>query len=86
MDGCSIMACQLPDPADPASPGSATEVALVALQSTVQRLPEHLWAPLTWDQGEEIGGLRPRPVKGPGTSHSTDSPSYQLLSSSARRY
>ena len=53
------MACQLPDPADPASPGSATEVALVALQATVQRLPEHLWAPLTWDQGEEIGGVRP---------------------------
>jgi IS30 family transposase len=34
--------------------GSTAESVRVALADTVQKLPEHLWRSLTWDQGKEM--------------------------------
>jgi IS30 family transposase len=34
--------------------GSTAESVRVALVDTVQKLPEHLWRSLTWDQGKEM--------------------------------
>jgi IS30 family transposase len=34
--------------------GNTAEAVRVALAETVQRLPEHLWQSLTWDQGKEM--------------------------------
>ncbi len=42
-----VMLFALPD-------GNTAEAVRVALAATVQRLPEHLWESLTWDQGKEM--------------------------------
>ena len=42
-----VMMFPLPD-------GNTAEAVRVALAATVQRLPEHLWKSLTWDQGKEM--------------------------------
>jgi len=42
-----VMLFSLPD-------GKTAEAVRVALTETVQRLPEHLWKSLTWDQGKEM--------------------------------
>jgi IS30 family transposase len=42
-----VMLFPLPD-------GHTTQGVRVALQQTVQKLPEHLWRSLTWDQGKEM--------------------------------
>jgi len=42
-----VMLFPLPD-------GKNAEAVRVALEATVQRLPEHLWQSLTWDQGKEM--------------------------------
>ena len=42
-----VMLFALPD-------GNTAEAVRVALATTVQRLPEHLWESLTWDQGKEM--------------------------------
>jgi len=42
-----VMLFPLPD-------GNTAEAVRVALAATVQRLPEHLWRSLTWDQGKEM--------------------------------
>jgi len=42
-----VMLFALPD-------GNSAEAVRVALSATVQRLPEHLWQSLTWDQGKEM--------------------------------
>jgi IS30 family transposase len=42
-----VMLFALPD-------GNSAEAVRVALSATVQRLPEHLWESLTWDQGKEM--------------------------------
>ena len=42
-----VMLFSLPD-------GNTAEAVRVALAATVQRLPEHLWESLTWDQGKEM--------------------------------
>lgn len=42
-----VMLFALPD-------GNTAEAVRVALAATVQRLPEHLWKSLTWDQGKEM--------------------------------
>ncbi len=42
-----VMLFPLPD-------GNTAEAVQVALAATVQRLPEHLWESLTWDQGKEM--------------------------------
>jgi len=42
-----VMLFRLPD-------GNTAEAVRVALTATVQRLPEHLWQSLTWDQGKEM--------------------------------
>jgi IS30 family transposase len=42
-----VMLFPLPD-------GHTAEAVRVALEATVQRLPEHLWQSLTWDQGKEM--------------------------------
>ena len=42
-----VMLFPLPD-------GSTAESVRVALIDTVQKLPEHLWQSLTWDQGKEM--------------------------------
>ena len=42
-----VMLFPLPD-------GNTAEAVRVALAATVQRLPEHLWQSLTWDQGKEM--------------------------------
>ncbi len=42
-----VMLFPLPD-------GSTAESVRVALADTVQKLPEHLWQSLTWDQGKEM--------------------------------
>ena len=42
-----VMLFPLPD-------GKNAESVRVALEATVQRLPEHLWQSLTWDQGKEM--------------------------------
>ncbi len=42
-----VMLFALPD-------GNTAEAVRVALSATVQRLPEHLWESLTWDQGKEM--------------------------------
>jgi IS30 family transposase len=42
-----VMLFPLPD-------GSTAESVRVALHETVQKLPEHLWKSLTWDQGKEM--------------------------------
>jgi IS30 family transposase len=34
--------------------GNTAEAVRTALAATVQRLPEHLWKSLTWDQGKEM--------------------------------
>ena len=34
--------------------GHSADAVRVALAETVQRLPEHLWQSLTWDQGKEM--------------------------------
>ena len=41
------MSVTLPD-------GNTAEAVRDALTQTVQRLPEHLWKSLTWDQGREM--------------------------------
>ncbi len=38
----------------PLPDGNTAEAVRAALSETVQRLPEHLWASLTWDQGKEM--------------------------------
>ncbi len=38
----------------PLSDGNTAESVGVALAATVQRLPDHLWQSLTWDQGKEM--------------------------------
>jgi IS30 family transposase len=42
-----VMLSPLPD-------GKDAESVRTALEATVQRLPEHLWESLTWDQGKEM--------------------------------
>ena len=42
-----VMLFGLPD-------GNTAEAVRDALTQTVQRLPEHLWQSLTWDQGKEM--------------------------------
>lgn len=42
-----VMLFPLPD-------GNTAESVRIALAETVQRLPEHLWKSLTWDQGKEM--------------------------------
>ncbi len=42
-----VMLFPLPD-------GTTAESVRVALTDTVQKLPEHLWQSLTWDQGKEM--------------------------------
>ena len=42
-----VMLFGLPD-------GNTAEAVRTALAETVQRLPEHLWRSLTWDQGKEM--------------------------------
>ena len=42
-----VMLFGLPD-------GNTAEAVRDALTETVQRLPEHLWQSLTWDQGREM--------------------------------
>jgi len=42
-----VMLFPLPD-------GKNAESVRVALEATVQRLPQHLWQSLTWDQGKEM--------------------------------
>ncbi len=42
-----VMLFPLPD-------GNTAEAVRTALEATVQRLPEHLWRSLTWDQGKEM--------------------------------
>jgi len=42
-----VMLFRLPD-------GNTAEAVRDALTATVQRLPEHLWKSLTWDQGKEM--------------------------------
>ena len=42
-----VMLFPLPD-------GKTAEAVRMALTETVQRLPEHLWQSLTWDQGREM--------------------------------
>ncbi|MEE8489601.1 MAG: IS30 family transposase [Acidimicrobiia bacterium] len=42
-----VMLFPLPD-------GNTAEAVRTALAATVQRLPEHLWESLTWDQGKEM--------------------------------
>jgi IS30 family transposase len=42
-----VMLFGLPD-------GNTADAVRVALEATVQRLPEHLWESLTWDQGKEM--------------------------------
>ena len=42
-----VMLFPLPD-------GNTAEAVRDALTTTVQRLPEHLWQSLTWDQGKEM--------------------------------
>jgi len=42
-----VMLFALPD-------GNTAEAVRVALSTTVQRLPDHLWESLTWDQGKEM--------------------------------
>jgi IS30 family transposase len=42
-----VMLFPLPD-------GKTAEAVRVALTETVQRLPDHLWKSLTWDQGKEM--------------------------------
>jgi len=42
-----VMLFALPD-------GNTAEAVRMALSATVQRLPEHLWESLTWDQGKEM--------------------------------
>ena len=42
-----VMLFGLPD-------GKTAEAVRVALTATVQRLPDHLWQSLTWDQGKEM--------------------------------
>ena len=42
-----VMLFPLPD-------GNTAEAVRTALAATVQRLPEHLWKSLTWDQGKEM--------------------------------
>ena len=42
-----VMLFGLPD-------GKTAEAVRIALTATVQRLPEHLWQSLTWDQGKEM--------------------------------
>jgi IS30 family transposase len=42
-----VMLFPLPD-------GHTAQAVRVALQETVQKLPEHLWQSLTWDQGKEM--------------------------------
>ena len=42
-----VMLFPLPD-------GNSAEAVRVALGETIQRLPEHLWQSLTWDQGKEM--------------------------------
>ena len=42
-----VMLFPLPD-------GNTAEAVRVALAATVQRLPDHLWRSLTWDQGKEM--------------------------------
>ena len=38
----------------PLPDGKDAESVRTALEATVQRLPEHLWESLTWDQGKEM--------------------------------
>jgi len=42
-----VMLFALPD-------GNTAESVRIALAETIQRLPEHLWRSLTWDQGKEM--------------------------------
>ncbi len=42
-----VMLFPLPD-------GNTAEAVRTALAATVQRLPDHLWQSLTWDQGKEM--------------------------------
>jgi IS30 family transposase len=42
-----VMLFRLPD-------GNTAESVRTALAETIQRLPEHLWRSLTWDQGKEM--------------------------------
>ena len=42
-----VMLFGLPD-------GKTAEAVRIALTETVQRLPDHLWQSLTWDQGKEM--------------------------------
>ncbi len=38
----------------PLPEGNTAESVRTALAATIQRLPEHLWQSLTWDQGKEM--------------------------------
>ena len=47
-----VMLFPLPD-------GNTAKAVRDALTETVQRLPDHLWQSLTWDQGQRDGPTRP---------------------------
>lgn len=38
----------------PLPDGNTAESVLTGLAETIQRLPNHLWQSLTWDQGKEM--------------------------------
>ncbi len=46
-----VMLFPLPD-------GNTAEAVRNQLAATVQRLPDHLWKSVTWDQGKEMGSTR----------------------------
>jgi IS30 family transposase len=43
----------------PLPEGNTAESVRTALAETIQRLPDHLWQSLTWDQGQGDGRTRP---------------------------